>query len=802
MKLVRTSILLTISMATALGAAPWPQFGGPNRDGAWPIEAGDPGPGDTLVERWRQPIGSGYSGVVVADGMVYTLAQDENGEQDVALAMDARSGEERWRTPIGATYQGHTGSDDGPISTPAVADGVLFTLTGHARLSALRATDGQRLWARDLAELGAVEPFYGVATSPLVHGDLVIVFVGGSDTGLAAFDRATGALRWKNPAVGGESYGSPQIADLLGERQILFATGLGLYGLEPDDGRLAWQHTFDPPPGLVDRAPLVLDQDRVFLPLIDAPSRLYKLRKTETGVVVEEAWQSRRIGRSHGPPVAHEDLIFGFHGSLLVCVAAADGTVLWRERVYDGSAIRIGGRLAVLSAGSGTLHWIASEADGFEELDRVQVFEAGPNAVTPPSFDGKTLYVRNVRELVALDLGNGLTPPPAPRGQPATAGTARTETGAAGSPVVRWRMPLETGWTPSGDGGIAVGPDGESAYLIAGDGEHEHLVALAVSDGRERWRRPLASLPPEAADEGPGGTPVVAHGRVWAVSASCVLRTFDASDGTARWTRDLRADFGTGPLRRGCRTMPLVADEKVIVLAGGETEHRAVALDAADGDLAWTAEGIDRSFYTSPIRATLAGIDQIVVHAHLAGEGGARTSALYALALDDGRLLWQHALEANMSFYPPVDLGGDRILLSTWSSAEVVRVRRADPDGALAVELERSLPEDLSPAAVKDDLVFGFASNELVAFDAARGSIMWRQPTGWGQVTRIGDRIFVLGFTTGRLTAVDTISRSYIARGTLQVFSPGARNPTPATAVDDRTLLLRNQEEVVAVTVP
>ena len=97
---------------------------------------------------------------------------------------------------------------------------------------------GRRLWKRALLEDYQVPPsFFGVGTSPLVEGGLVLVNVGGRDAGIVAFARETGREVWK--ATGqGASYASPVAATIDGVRHALFFTREGLLSVDPANGEV------------------------------------------------------------------------------------------------------------------------------------------------------------------------------------------------------------------------------------------------------------------------------------------------------------------------------------------------------------------------------------------------------------------------------------------------------------------------------------------------------------------------------------------------------------------------------------
>src|SRR5262249_20123895 len=83
---------------------------------------------------------------------------------------------------------------------------------------------------------------WGFVSSPVVVGDVVIVFAGGTaPKQLLAYRAATGAPAWTATA-GTMSYSSPQLVLLDGQPQILFLAESGLTAVEPATGKILWQH--------------------------------------------------------------------------------------------------------------------------------------------------------------------------------------------------------------------------------------------------------------------------------------------------------------------------------------------------------------------------------------------------------------------------------------------------------------------------------------------------------------------------------------------------------------------------------
>src|SRR6185503_17957523 len=91
----------------------------------------------------------------------------------------------------------------GPRATPAISNGRVYTQGATGIVNVLDAATGAVVWTRNsVNDTGAKVPGWGIAGSPLVVNDLVIVAASGS---LVAYELATGKPRWLGPP-GGTGY--------------------------------------------------------------------------------------------------------------------------------------------------------------------------------------------------------------------------------------------------------------------------------------------------------------------------------------------------------------------------------------------------------------------------------------------------------------------------------------------------------------------------------------------------------------------------------------------------------------------
>src|SRR5262249_23075297 len=142
----------------------------------------------------------------------------------------------------------------------------VYTVGAQGHLLCLDLAKGKKVWERDLLKDYTVpDSYFGVGSTPLVEGDLLLVNVGGDGAGVVAFDKATGKEVWKATSQGA-SYSSPVAATIDGVRHAIFFTRQGLLSLDPTKGTVRfekrWRSRFD---ASVNAATPVVVGDQIFL---------------------------------------------------------------------------------------------------------------------------------------------------------------------------------------------------------------------------------------------------------------------------------------------------------------------------------------------------------------------------------------------------------------------------------------------------------------------------------------------------------------------------------------------------------
>lgn len=395
----------------------WTDFRGPRRDGRYdeqPVLTAWSGGGPPL--RWRYPIGGGYASFVVAGGLAFTIEQRR--DQEVVAAYDLITGREVWTYGYAAAFTEWMGGD-GPRATPTYHDQCLFSLGATGELCCLRAAGGQLVWRKNiLADSGARNLHYGLATSPLVAGNQVIVLNGepAPGHGVIAYDRVNGRPVWW--ALDDKmTYTSPLAVTLAGRRQLLLVTARRALGLELDgSGRVLWEYPWHVQYDNAIAMPLVIGTNRCFLSAgYGTGCALVEIVPSGGGFRAREVWRNRNMKNKFNASVFRAGFIYGLDEGTLACLDARTGERRWRAGSYGYGQLLLAGSHLLVLGGEGELALVEATPEGFHEDGRVRALR-GKTWNVPALAEGR-LLVRNAAQMACFDLrlpGLGNNSPRAP----------------------------------------------------------------------------------------------------------------------------------------------------------------------------------------------------------------------------------------------------------------------------------------------------------------------------------------------------------------------------------------------------
>ena len=388
------------ALAPAAAGQNWSQWRGPNRDGAatsfnepaaWPAE---------LTEQWKVDVGLGYATPLLVGDRIYMYTRQ--GDEEVMLALDAESGDVIWRTGYSVRFRMNPAATSrhgpGPKSTPAFADGRLFTMGMSGIVTAFDADTGRQLWQKPAPP---VQPLYHTAMSPIVDGALVIIHVGGHDDGaLTAFEVATGDVRWSWDGDG-PAYGSPVVFELEGTRQIVTFTQENLVGVAVETGKLLWRRPFTTPSTTTAQTPILYGNNLIEAGRGNGITAFRVVRRGDEWTT-ENIWHTDEVSLHMTNGVAIDGVLFGLshlNRGQYFSLDLDTGQTLWTSdpRQAENAAIVRAGDTIFSLEDDAELVIVRNSRTGFEPLERYEVATSATWA--QPAISGNRLFVKDVSSL-------------------------------------------------------------------------------------------------------------------------------------------------------------------------------------------------------------------------------------------------------------------------------------------------------------------------------------------------------------------------------------------------------------------
>ncbi|WP_082108778.1 PQQ-like beta-propeller repeat protein [Azospirillum thiophilum] len=343
----------------------------------------------TPSDAWRADIGSGSSSSrallgtpVIADGRIFAMDADSH-----VSALNERSGQSLWRVDTRPENE-RGGATGGGV---AYADGRLYAATGFAEVLAMEPATGKVLWRKRIAG-----PVRG---APTVAGGRVLVVT--LDNQLLALSTDDGAVQWSHQGIL-ESAGLLGAASPAATGTLVVApySSGELFGLRPENGRVAWQDSLA---AIRRTGALSALADIRGLPVIDRGA-VYAIGHSGRMVAIDERignriWETE-IGGVNTPWLAGDFLFTVTNDQEVVAVARQTGRIRWVAPLarYKDPEDRTG---AIVWSGpvlAGNRLWVAGSNGqllGLSPSDgRVEVTRSLPaGSYLSPVVANNTLYV-------------------------------------------------------------------------------------------------------------------------------------------------------------------------------------------------------------------------------------------------------------------------------------------------------------------------------------------------------------------------------------------------------------------------
>src|SRR4051812_45625124 len=203
LKVIVGAILFLLANARPVGAADWPQFRGPHRDGTWE----EPGILENFSKGglkilWKRPVGGGWPSPVVADAKVFVFDVEliKPTARERLHCFDEKTGKILWVFAYEEPYEDWTYVPErgaGPTATPIVEGERIYAVGANGWTHCVDCKTGKVIWEKRIAKEYTVAEM-SARPSPLIEGSLLIVFTGAKPgASVMALDKLTGKEVWK-----------------------------------------------------------------------------------------------------------------------------------------------------------------------------------------------------------------------------------------------------------------------------------------------------------------------------------------------------------------------------------------------------------------------------------------------------------------------------------------------------------------------------------------------------------------------------------------------------------------------------
>jgi outer membrane protein assembly factor BamB len=434
--MIRTPSLsaLTFVLLSALSSAQpvttplfWPAKNGPTRDGIVPAaEAArlplewDGESGKNIA--WRVELeGEGHSTPVIGGDMIWITAATPDGKKMFVYGIDRHSGKIVHHKLV---FENPAPEELGnPLNnyaapSPVLEEDALYVHFGTYGTARINPATGEKVWER--RDINA-RHFRGPGSSPIIHGDLLILTFDGIDQQyVTALDKKTGKSVWKTarttdygdldkegkPTRDGDmrkAYHTPAVFEIGGKEVLVSIGSRAAFGYEVKTGKELWTirhggfNAAIPPLRLGDLLILNTGSERAHTVGVRIDDKM-------TGDITEShvLWDREKRNASESAPVLVNGILFQTtRGGIVSALDAKAGKDLWEDRMegqHLPGPVVVGDKL-LFSNDRGQTFLVRALAEKFELVGKNQLAE--PISSSPAVADG-SLFIRTKKALYKI----------------------------------------------------------------------------------------------------------------------------------------------------------------------------------------------------------------------------------------------------------------------------------------------------------------------------------------------------------------------------------------------------------------
>ena len=429
---MRSAVFLLLALHLIAGSGDWPGWRGPSSNGISPLKDLPTAWSPDRNISWKTPVpGRGHSSPVVWGTHIFLTTDLEGGlipnkvvpmhilkgqpfrnpdsrgadhEHTLkVLCYDANTGRELWDRIVhsGEVYDEIHRTADYAAATPATDGKYVYASFGSEGYYKLDF-EGHLIWKADLGKIDTLG--YGYGPSPVLYQDKVIILADQDDTAksfIAALSTVDGRVLWKTPRKITNTWGTPVIVEVRGEKQLIANGGANVIAYDPRDGRELWRS--EGPNGVIVHTP-VFGAGMVFASVGFPGKKTLAIRLDPAAGENRVAWTYSK-GTSYIPsPLFYNGYLYLMSDSgMLTCLDAKTGEVKYEaKRVPDpgsftSSMTEFDGKILMTSEDGDT--YVIKAGPEFQVLQKNSV---GEPVAASPALAGGSIYIRSDKSLFRI----------------------------------------------------------------------------------------------------------------------------------------------------------------------------------------------------------------------------------------------------------------------------------------------------------------------------------------------------------------------------------------------------------------
>lgn len=372
----------------------YPQFLGPNRDTTVTGIQLDPDwearPPELI---WKQPIGEAWSAFAIVGNRAVT--QEQDGDDELVVCYELLTGTVIWEHRYPAKYDNPLGGV-GPRATPTIEEDRVYAVGSMGDFMCLDLESGEKRWGFNVLDKhGASVPEWGLAGSPLIYEDSVILSVGGRNGhSLVAYDKRSGDYVWS----GGSDkvhWSSPVLFEVGGRKQVLIFNHKSMVGHDVADGSILWEYEWDTDGMPHVAVPVLVPGDRILLSSgYGKGAELLQISNLDDGKQqAERIWRTLHLKAKFNNYVLKDGFVYGLDDGMLTSIDVEKGRRSWKKGRYGHGQNILVGDLMILTAENGEVLLVEPVPEEPRILGSFQGLEG--KSWNPPALVGEYLLLRN-----------------------------------------------------------------------------------------------------------------------------------------------------------------------------------------------------------------------------------------------------------------------------------------------------------------------------------------------------------------------------------------------------------------------